>query len=50
MASTHWASEALREYEAAPEPAKLVDLLTRVVAALEELDYEKADRPSDEMW
>lgn len=50
MASTYWAREALREFTADPDPERLVVALDRIVDALEELEYEKQQRPSDELW
>jgi len=50
MASTWWIKEQIKDYAADPKPEALVELLTEIVERLEELDYEKQDRPSDEMW
>ena len=50
MASTWRARDLVKEYEAEPTPEKLAELLSYVVDVLEELDYEKQQRPSDELW
>lgn len=46
--STYWAREALREFEESGDHKALVTALTKIVDALDELDYEKADYEAGE--
>ncbi len=43
MVSTWWIRDRITDYSADPKPETLVELLTAIVEALDELDYKKAD-------